>query len=304
MTRMNGLVLAVISTCISGIVNAAELPVSEVLAKLDSARTAPDFKTTVVALKRLGVESTAALESYAMNPAKEARNRMLVLRFALDKRTPDTASKTLQDLVRNSSDENFRALCAEELGRRPSPEGKAMLKEMLGNPKESAQVQVAAAVGLAEMGDDSGKDRAMKAVLQKEPWANTAVRALEKLQAKDAIPQIDQTAKSSTNPYDRSMARIAALRIRLAGKTSGEQLDILENALRDKDSREVRKWAAMRLAEIGSSEAGQRLTSVAKSGDPVLADTAVRGLRVGVERRAWTKEKVSAWVGDHERKSH
>ncbi len=304
MTKNTGLILAVIFLLVCDIADAAALSAADVLARLDSARTGADFKMTYASLKQLGNDSTDALESYAMDSAKEARNRMLVLRLVLDKQTASGASKKLQGLVRSSSDENFKALCAEELGHRPSPEGKTLLKELLTNPNESAQVQVAAAMGLAEMGDDSGKDRATKAILQKEPWANTAVRVLEKLQAKDVLPQIDQAAQSSGNPYDRSVARIAALRVRSVGKTNSEQLDILENALRDKDSREVRKWAAMRLAEIGSPEAGQRLTSVAKSGDAVLADAAVRGLRVGVERRAWTKEKVSAWVGDHERKSH
>lgn len=304
MTKINGLMLGVISFLAVDMANAAVQSASDVVAALDSARTGADFKTTYSALKQLGNESTQTLESYALNPAKEARNRMLVLRFVLDKRPPPIASKTLQDLVRNDSDANFRALCVEELGRRPSSEGMALLRELVVNPVEPAQVQIAAAVGLAEMGDDSGKDRALKAVLQNEPWANAAIRTLEKLHAKDVIPQIEQAARNSTTPYARSCARIAALRIKLVGMPSGEQLDVLESALRDKESREVRKWAAMHLAEIGSQEAGKRLALVAKDGNPELADAAVRGLQTGVESNAWAKEKVSTWMGGHERKKH
>lgn len=301
MTQMNWLILALVSVLAFDKAYAAIPSASDVLIRLDSAQTAADFKTTVASLKQLGGEAIEVLESYAMNPTKEARNRMLVLRFVLDKRTPTAASKTVQDLIRNSSDENFIALCAEELGRRPSPEGKALLKGLLDNPDESAHVQVAAALGLAEMGDSSGKDRALKAVLQKEPWSNTAIRALEKLQAKDAITRIDQAARSSENPHDKSVANIAALRIQLAGRPNSEQLDILEKALRDKDSREVRKWAAMRLAEIGTPEAGQRLAAVAKSGNSDFASSASRGLRVGVDRKTWTKDDVMTWMGGREK---
>lgn len=300
----NWLILVVISCLAVDKANAAVQSASDVLRGLDSARTTADFKSTYASLKLLGSESTQTLESYALNPAKDARNRMLVLRFVLDKRLTEGASKTLQNLVRSSSDENFKALCAEELGRRPSPEGKKLLQDLLVNSSEASQVQIAAAMGLAEMGDDSGKERATKAVLQNEPWANMAIRALEKLRAKDVIPRIEQAALNSKTPYDRSKARIAVFRIKLAGKPSGEQLDILENALRDKDSREVRKWAAVHLAGIGTPLAGQRLASVAGDGDHILADSAMRGLRSGVERGAWTKEEVSTWMGKHERKEN
>ena len=192
MTRLNGWTVAAISLLAFGTAAAAGPSASDVLTKLDSARTTADFTTTHASLKQLGIESVDTLEFYAMNPAKEARNRMLVLRFALDNREPAAASKTLQDLVRNSSDEDFRARCAEELGRRTSPEGKKLLKELLVNSSEASQVQIAAAMGLAEMGDDSGKERATKAVLQNEPWANMAIRTLEKLRAKDAIPGLSR----------------------------------------------------------------------------------------------------------------
>lgn len=287
-----------------GKINAAEPSATDVLNKLDSAKTAPELITAIDAVKRLGPGATPILEAYAFDVSKEPRIRMVVLRKVIAARTSDQASRTLQELIRNTSDTHFKALCAEELGRKFSPEGKALLKNLLVNPKEDAHVQIAAALGLAEMGDDSGKDRAMKAVLQNEPWANTAIRALEKLKAKDVVAHIDKKARTAPDSYERDKARIASLRIQLVDKSNDEQLALLEGALRDKESREVRKWAAMRLAEIGTPEAGQVLAAVAKSEDRVLADMAMRGLRMGVERKAWTDETATAWVGKRERKDH
>ncbi|MDX6769059.1 MAG: HEAT repeat domain-containing protein [Elusimicrobiota bacterium] len=280
-----------------GVGHAAEPSATEVLARLDAAKTAPQLVAAIDAVKKLGPGAMPTLEAYAFDASKEPRVRMVVLRKVIAARSGNHASNTLQDLIGSSSDENFRALCAEELGRKPSPGGRALLKKLLFDSKESAHVQLAAAMGLAEMGDDAGKDRAKNAVLQNEPWANLAVRVLEKLKAKDVIAQIDQQARNAPDAHDRGSARIASLKLQLVDKSPVDRLGILEEALRDKESREVRKWAAMRLADIGSLEAGERLASVVNSGDSALADTAMRGLRMGIERKAWTKEKVKAWVG-------
>lgn len=274
---------------------AAPRSAAELLASFDSAGGA-EFYALIPHLQNLGLESTPALESYALDTSKEGRNRMIVLRMVLDKRAPAAASKMLQDLLRSDPDSRFKAECATEMGRRSYPGAKELLKGILKNPKGNPEVQVGAALGLAEMGDDSGKERAVKAVIEKEPWANMAIRVLVKLKAADVIPRIEQVARGNAKLSDRIPAQLAVLRIKLAGKTPAEQLNILDTALRDKGSREVRDDAARHLADMGSPEAGLRLAAVAKDKDSDLAGTAVRGLRMGIERKAWTEEQVSAWV--------
>lgn len=294
---LHNMLLLVISLAVfNGAVYGAERPVAELLAEFDSAKTGQEILASIATLKQLGPDATGVLESYALDSSKEARRRIVAYRLVLKRRPPVAAVAALRERLQSDPNMDFRALCAEEMGKWPSSETKAILKTLLTDPKENGEVQLAAAAGLAHMGDDSGKERAVKAIIQDEPGAASATRTLEKLRANDVVTRIDHAARGPGSTRIRGTAEEASLRIRLAGKTGAEEMSILDTAIRDKESREVRKWAALRLVQIGSPEAGQRLAVVAKSSDTSVAATALRGLRVGLERKIWTAEQFSAWM--------
>jgi len=285
---------AIAIVCTLGLSHAAARSTDELLTEFDAAKGKKLF-ASIKDLQQLGPAATLSLEAYALNPAKEARKRTVVLELVLNRKAPAAGFGILQDLLHSDPDARFKASCAEELGRRNYPGAKAFLKKILADNDENPRIQVGAALGLAEMGDDSGKEHAVKAVLQDEPWANNAIRVLEKLKISD--PRIDQAARDHGAHGAKPAARIGSFKTRLAGKSIPEQLQLLDEALHDKDSFEVRKEAARHLAEMGTEEAGLRLAAAAKSADSVLAGTAASGLRIGLENKKWTKKQVSAWMG-------
>jgi len=274
--------------------SAAARSTDELLVEFDAAKGKKLF-ALIPDLQQLGSSATPSLEAYALNTAKEARKRTIVLELVLNRKTPAAGFEMLQELLHGDPDARFKASCTEELGRRNYPGAKALLKKMLADKDENPRIQVGAALGLAEMGDDSGKEHAIKAVLQDEPWANNAIRVLEKLKISD--PRIDQAARDRGTHGAKPAVRIGSLKTRLAGKSTPERIRLLDEALHDKDSFEVRKEAARHLAEMGTEEAGRRLAAAAKSPDSDFSGTAASGLRIGLENKKWTKEQVAAWMG-------
>ena len=275
----------------------ASLSTQQVLLDLDGARQPSEWTHAIAELDALAPESRGALRIYAEDLSKDPQKRMLALRASLKSLTKSQSADELQKICVKEHDPNFRASCVMAMGPLHQESLIAPLKQFLTSNAEDGSVQLAAAVSLAIMGDSSGKDRAIQAISKAEPWSDSGIMALEILKAKDALPALQAAFLASNDYWVRNACRQAILRIQLAGADGKAQLDLLADVLREKGHlTHAQQWAARRLVQIGTKDAGMTLARAVKANDEQAGAPAMEGLRGGVEGGHWTKEETQKWL--------
>lgn len=123
---------------------------------------------------------------------------------------------------------------------------KALLKDKSGN------VRMRAALALARLGNDAGKELAIKAINEDDITAQfLAGDVLEALKADDAIPILKSYID---NPNSLSWTRVHSLlaisKIEASKLKDEDRLEYLNNTLKTHQQLEVAKWAAQELANL------------------------------------------------------
>ena len=182
------------------------------------------------------------------------------------------------------------------MGDRKTKEmAKNALKKAFKSDKEDKAVRAALAIGLATMGDDSGKQVALDAILKSEYFADFGMLALERLKAKDVLPTLRNNRKNSSDYWVQNHCRIAELRIEMASASEAEKVNLLRAVLTEDGYFHARLWAGKRLGEMGGSLAKDALLSIVKNLNHPGAYGARKGFQIGVELGHWKSEELNEW---------
>ena len=261
---------------------------------LDKARSSKDIRGIRASLDG---ETKEALLGYARNSSKEGKKRFIALASACKKMSEDEGVDVVDGIFNKEKDKDLRISCAIWMGdRKTNEKAKNALKNAFKSDKEDKAVRAAIAIGLATMGDDSGKKVALDAILKSEYFADFGMLALERLKAKDVLPTLRTNRKNSSDYWVQNHCRIAELRIEMASASEGETINLLRSALTEDGYFHVRLWAGRRLGEMGGCAARDVLVSVARDSKSPGNYAARKGLAVGVEAGSWTMEEVGGWL--------
>lgn len=265
----------------------------QLLNNLDAAKS-PDSESAIVGrIKSLPPSARVKLTAYAHDKTKSGQKRFRVLKAA--SLATDEMIKEVGDLFEQDRDKDLRVQLAMEMGRLKYAPFKSVLRKAIDAPNENGFVQVSAAWSLALQGDDHGKKRALSAVTNAEPWRDFAMQALAIMKADDLVPELERCASSATDYWKKNSCRLAKLRILLAVRDR-DKVPLLSEAIQEKDYFEVRQWAVVKLADLGTPEAGRALATQAKSKGSPAQHFAAEGLQVGIEKKKWTKADVDGWL--------
>jgi HEAT repeat protein len=147
----------------------------------------------------------------------------------------------LEDTLKNDDDNLTREASAIALGHLKDHDAIPKLKEALND--RSGNVRMRAALGLAKMGDDTGKRQALDALKGRDVTAQLlAIDALEEYNDKAVIPQLRQNL-TSDNVWTRIHSQLAIKRIESKDLQGQAKLNYLQETLKDKQF-EVNNWAA------------------------------------------------------------
>lgn len=269
----------------------------DALKKLDEAKTSQARRGAEEDLIVTDAKSESDVRAYVNDKRKDGRKRLKALR-ALHKSRPDEIrAKDLEKYFSEKSDDSFRAGVAMEMGRlKQRPEMRQRLRGALDDSQESSQVQLSAAWALAASGDDYGKEKALKSVLEADPWRDFGMQTLAILKARDSLPKINECLSQAKKYAILNSCRLAKLRIELADQDHQAQLRSLDAALREDGYFDVRAWAGRRLAEDRDKAAGEILAAVARDKKSPGTLAALDGLKIGVSKGNWTKQEVEGWL--------
>jgi HEAT repeat protein len=265
------------------------------LAELDGARLITEWSKASNDLKDLLTRSPEAkpvLRAYAANPGKDGRKRFIALSASLEGQTVGEKIGAIATALKGDRDFFFKSDCARALGKLGTPQAKELLRATLNDKSEHGMVRVAASEGLAEMGDDSGKDIAVESIVSGTQWADLGMRTLEKLKADDSISKLE-SALVSKDFRKRNDSRLAILRIKLASAADSEKPRLLEQALREGGFDDVRVWAARAAAQ--TENPGPFLSIIAKDTKAPGQREAIYELRQGVKNGRWSEDDLRRW---------
>jgi HEAT repeat protein len=218
------------------------------------------------------------------------------LRALLKSQTKESAALELEKICADSHEVFFRTSCVMQMGQLHEKSLIPTLKQYLTLKDEDGAVQTTAALSLALLGDASGMARAQQSVQLGEPWADTGMMTLEALNAKSAIPQLEDTLDSSQNYWAKNDCRVAILRIKLKDADAKSSLALLGQVLHEnKHLSHAEGWAVRKLVELGTPEAGKTLAEAAKARGEA-SGVALKGLRGGVEMGRWDKDEILKWL--------
>lgn len=264
--------------------------------RLRKARTAQEVAEARKALNALGPQATTELRSLYRDDSQSAEKRGYAFRTAMHLLPHQQALKEIQDeFDRAGVPEGYRMHIVMEMGRFKDAAVRERLRRALSDKKERGSVQVISAWSLAAQGDDSGKARALQAVLNSEPWRDSGIETLVVLGAKDTFPQL-RAGLQSQNSSIRNSCRLAILRLQNAKAEPKEEISALRDALNEDGYFDVRIWAARRLVEIGGQDAGKTLLAISKDLKSPGQESAQRGLMEGITKQVWTRDEVNSWV--------
>ncbi len=172
----------------------------------------------------------------------------------------------LEDTLKNDDDNLTREASAIALGHLKDKDAIPKLKEALN--EHSGNVRMRAALGLAKMGDDTGKIQALEALKGKDVTAQLlAIDALEEYNDKSVIPELRQNLNSD-NVWTRIHSMLAIKRIEVKDLQGQARLNYLQEILKDKQF-EVNNWAAESLMKEVAANTENRSQSLT-----ILKDTA------------------------------
>lgn len=272
----------------------AQALAQDVFDKLNRAQTAKEMSEVETELKSKA--STDELNQYATNKSHNGRKRFMAFKARLNREPLIKREQQLIDALRTEKDNDFKVPATLELAVSSSDVSAQELRRMLSDKNEQPFVQVAAASSLSLRGDAAGKERALQAVINSEPWADFGIKTLENLRAKDVIPMLEKRA-NSTNDYGVKMdCRLAILRLRLVGLTSDLQIPVLKTALNNEDQYEVRKQAAFTLGSLCGDQAREALISGTRNSNSSIQTSALAGLEMGISNHCWSAVDVNTWL--------
>lgn len=266
------------------------------LKRLDEAKTSKARRAAEDEIVVTDAKSESEVRAYVNDKKKDGRKRLKALRALHKSQSEDVRAKDLTKYFAEKSDDNFRAGVAMEMGRVKRPELAKRLRGALDDAQEGSQVQLSAAWSLAASGDGYGKTRALKAVLEADPWRDFGMQTLVILKAKDVLPKIDSCLSEQKKDAILNSCRLAKLRIELSDQDHPTQLNSLDAALREDKYFDVRAWAGRRLADDGDKAAGKILASVARDNKLPGSLAALDGLKIGVSKGRWTRQEVEGWL--------
>ena len=269
---------------------------ADLLRNLDSARSLGEYQRINQAMERLPKSARGELMRYVDNKGKNGRKRFMALRAVFQLSSSETAAGEACRVFSRDADREFRMNCAIFMGEYGGEQIRRTLRGVLHSSGGDPGVQLAAAAGLAKMGDDSGKERALKAVLDSEPALDIGIVALEALKARDVVTPLRLRMTGSSEYRSKNACRLAILRIELASAGTDRGTGLLQDALMEDGYPEAREWAGMKLGETGGKAAMQVLTRVA--GDPKAPGRreAANGLILGAERGHWRRSEAGKWL--------
>ncbi len=266
------------------------------LEELDKAQSGQDWENSRKQVEQIDPSSDADLRSYIKDRSKDGRKRVIALRGLCRHLSPDACDDELINAFHEDNEMMFHASVAMEMGRSKGDRTFTILKQCVNDPREQPFAQVAASQSLSARGDPAGKDRALQAILNAEPWADFGMVTLENLRATDVLPRLEQKYMSSTNYHIKNDCRLAVLRIRIAGASEIEQVRLLKEALSEDGYFEVRQWAGIRLGHLGGDAARTVLVDVMRNHAAVGRQSAYKGLLMGIESGHWTETEVQQWL--------
>ena len=272
----------------------SELSLASGLNDLDKAKSVKEIRSSQSELKN---ESKDSLIGYARNQQNEGRKRYIALASACKQMSEDDGVSAVQDIFEHETDKDLRVSCAIWIGdRKTNEKARNALKKAFKNDKEDKAVRAALAIGLATMGDDSGKDVALKAILNSEYFADFGMLALERLKAKDVLSTLRTNRKNSSDYWVQNHCRIAELRIEMSTASETERISLLHSVLTEDGYFHARLWAGKRLGEMGGDAARDVLSAVARDTKSPGQYAASKGLMVGIKAEKWTPDDLRGWL--------
>ncbi|MBI3547611.1 MAG: HEAT repeat domain-containing protein [Elusimicrobia bacterium] len=268
--------------------------IDEVLRALDGSRSGGELIAARNKLRSLGKEAAPELRAYVTDTKHDGRKRAMAFGRLMEGLSATERITELRSVL-TDKDATFRSHCLLEAGQLKDQALKPILKRVIESSKEQAVVQLSAAIALAAMGDQSGKQRAIRAVINNEYAADLGINVLESLDAQDARQIIRDKLPSARSEPAQATLHLAILRLDMVKKTSAEKTILLEQSLRTNKSIRVRQWAAWHLAQIGDERAAKALLKVLKTGSPESRESASRGLQIGMQEGRWTQADIRKW---------
>lgn len=213
------------------------LPQVQDIAK-DKTRTRDERITALILMGRIGkdapVDTVQPPKGQKMLGAQQRHSSRKQVRMQLE------------DTLKNDNDDLTREASAIGLGHLKDHDAIPKLKESLSD--HSGNVRMRAALGLAKMGDNTGKRQALETLKGKDVTAQLlAIDALEEYNDKSVIPELRQNLNSD-NIWTKIHSMLAIKRIEVKDLQGQARLNYLQETLKDKQF-EVNNWSAESLAD-------------------------------------------------------
>ncbi|MDD5354038.1 MAG: HEAT repeat domain-containing protein [bacterium] len=208
------------------------LPQVQEIAK-DKTRNRDERITALILMGKIGknapVETGQPAKGQKMAGAQQMHSNRAQIRMQLE------------GTLKNDDDNLTREASAIALGHLKEHDAIPKLKEALNDRR--GNVRMRAALGLAKMGDDTGKGQALEALKGKDVTAQLlAIDALEEYNDKSVISQLKNNLKSD-NVWTRIHSLLAIKRIESKDLQGQVKLSYMQETLKDKQF-EVNNWAA------------------------------------------------------------
>jgi hypothetical protein len=126
-----------------------------------------------------------------------------------------------------------------------TPEARAALKKVFDDPASSSRLKMGAAMGLARMGDASGAEHALQAILSRD-GGYLPVMILKTLKDKSGVPRIRE-AMATRSPYDAEKLRMVLVELEAIGEDEDERAGRIASAIEESASPRDLCWQLLRL---------------------------------------------------------
>lgn len=227
--------------------------------------------------------------------------RMKVFRAICMDLSHDEATEYAIGIFSGDKDDNFVGCLANWMDDHWDERFREVLRRTVNDPNMGAMSQVCAARALARRGDDSGKEVALRSILQAESGLLIGMEALGLLEARDVLPRLHECAERTDVKTAASahFCLIAILRIEMGRKSSRKQVRILRDSMLKEADYLVHKWAAEQLVKIGDERAMRALIYVNEKDPGNIGG--VKGILMGIEEGRWTREDLERYGGGNRR---